>query len=103
MAEKSPVKTKAAAAPSLAGLIQTKGAARPEGAAQRGAETAPAPIPAASVEAPAPPPEPRTKALTVKLRESDYQRLRRYAFDHSTTHQDVLEDALLAFLGQRGA
>ncbi len=40
------------------------------------------------------------KSLTVKLDPKRYQRLRRYAFKHETSHQEVLVEALDAFLVQ---
>jgi predicted DNA binding CopG/RHH family protein len=42
--------------------------------------------------------EPRTKSLTLRLSESQYQRLRRFAFDRGASHQDVIEAALMAHL-----
>ena len=42
--------------------------------------------------------EPRTKAMTLKLTESDYDRLRVYAFTHKLSHQAVMEAALLEYL-----
>lgn len=47
--------------------------------------------------------EPRPRALTLKLSERNYQRLRRYAFDHDLSHQAVLERALLDYLDRMGA
>jgi hypothetical protein len=85
---------------SLDGLIQSKGAGRPEGMQQRGlAEKAstrahsPESLRPANVA-----PEPRAKALTLRLTMTQYERLRRFAFDHNRTHQDVLEEALLHYL-----
>lgn len=87
--------------PSLDGLIQSKGAARPDTMQQRGALSPPGPAPAPTA-APAPEPtrstEPKSKALTLRLSESQYQRLRRFAFDRGLSHQDVIERALLAHL-----
>lgn len=94
--------------PSLDGLIQSKGAARPDTMQQRGALSPP--VPAATALAPAPAPaaspapeptrstEPKSKALTLRLSESQYQRLRRFAFDRGLSHQDVIERALLDHL-----
>lgn len=91
--------------PSLDGLIQPKGAARPTDVPQRG-ETASSP--AASAPTPAPANrvtvanEPRTKSLTLRLSESQYQRLRRFAFDQDASHQDVIEAALMSHLDKEG-
>jgi hypothetical protein len=112
--------------PSLDGLIQTKGAPRPDAMTQRGespardmqanlqaAVMAPAPPPAAQPAIQTPPVaqpgpvarEPRAKSLTLRLSETQYERLRRYAFERRLSHQDIIENALLAFLDQeeRGA
>lgn len=93
---------------SLDGLIQTKGAPRPSDVPQRGETAAPlAPTPpAASAPAPALRPAPdaelRTKSLTLRLSEARYQRLRRFAFDRSASHQEVIEAALIAYLEREG-
>jgi hypothetical protein len=42
------------------------------------------------------------KALTLRLKIPDYRRLRRYAADNLTTHQDVLEAALDNWLRDKG-
>jgi hypothetical protein len=106
--------------PSLDGLIQTKGAPRPDTMSQRGespvreiqthlqaAVTQPAPAPQA---APQPTPatpvvtagkEPRAKSLTLRLSETQYERLRRFAFDRRLSHQDIIESALLGYLDQQ--
>lgn len=112
--------------PDLGGLIQTKGAPRPSDIPQRGEAlpsptTTPAPVQAVTpTAAPAPVPpqtkaeamptrgapiavEPRTKSLTLRLSESQYQRLRRFAFDRGSSHQDVIEAALMAHLDKEGA
>lgn len=96
--------------PSLEGLIQPKGAPRPTDVPQRGegaVPPTPAPAPPASA---APPPgrsvptsEPRTKSLTLRLSEGQYQRLRRFAFDRGASHQDVIEAALMAHLDKEGS
>lgn len=107
--------------PSLDGLIQTKGAPRPDTLAQRGENTSPvrllqdglaasvaAPQPApATVKAAAPPltaidREPRAKSLTLRLSESQYERLRRFAFERRASHQDIIERALLEYLEREG-
>lgn len=108
--------------PDLGGLIQTKGAPRPSDIPQRGeAPPSPAaqmaPVQAAtSTAAPAQPTtdatptrrapvavEPRTKSLTLRLSESQYQRLRRFAFERGSSHQDVIEAALIEHLNKEGA
>ena len=70
--------------PSLDGLIQSKGASRPDTMQQRPAAVQPVlamqPEPTPKAE-PVTAPEPRSKALTLRLSESQYQRLRRFAFD----------------------
>lgn len=91
--------------PSLEGLIQPKGAPRPTDVPQRGEGTA-ASSPASEQALPIPPSpsrsmsasEPRTKSLTLRLSEGQYQRLRRFAFDRGASHQDVIEAALMAHL-----
>lgn len=57
----------------------------------------------APVVGPAPKPtppsdEPKTKSLTLRLSESQYARLRRFAFDRDRSHQAVIEAALLRYL-----
>jgi hypothetical protein len=115
--------------PSLDGLIQTKGAPRPDAMTQRGdspvrdmqanlqaAVSAPTPV------APAAPPvpvaqavtqthtaaqsvpasrQPRAKSLTLRLSEAQYERLRRYAFETRLSHQDIIEGALMGVLNQQ--
>ena len=94
--------------PSLDGLIQSKGAARPDLMQQRGATpqptppAVPAPAPALATPSVAPAPEPKSKALTLRLSETQYQRLRRFAFDRGLSHQDVIERALMEHLTQAG-
>ncbi len=102
--------------PSLDGLIQAKGAPRPSDVPQRGeAPSTPAAQPTAPPAAPAPvsslptsssrpgsDAEPRTKSLTLRLSESRYQRLRRFAFDRDASHQEVIEAALMAYLEREG-
>jgi hypothetical protein len=102
--------------PSLDGLIQTKGAPRPDALIQR----VEAPSPARALQdglqaamtpppvAPAPMPvikaataldrEPRAKSLTLRLSETQYERLRRFAFDSRQSHQDIIEQALMEHL-----
>ncbi|GEO19189.1 hypothetical protein [Microvirga aerophila] len=119
--------------PSLDGLIQTKGAPRPDTMSQRGespareiqarlqaavtltpaAAPAPAPqvaSPSVSQAGPQPTPaaptvpagkEPRAKSLTLRLSETQYERLRRFAFERRLSHQDIIESALLGYLDQQ--
>jgi hypothetical protein len=119
--------------PDLGGLIQAKGAPRPSDIPQRGGGTsattsndpraptqtgeqaaaAPAPTPApaeslvpvqpSAAKRAAAAAEPRTKSLTLRLSESQYQRLRRFAFDSGSSHQDVIEAALMEHLDKEGA
>jgi hypothetical protein len=42
------------------------------------------------------------RALTLRVDNELYDRLRRFAFDRELTHQDVLEAALRAYLEARG-
>jgi hypothetical protein len=111
--------------PSLDGLIQTKGSPRPDTMSQRGEspareiqthlqsaviQAAPAPQPAPAQQ-PAPQAstaalaaaarEPRAKSLTLRLSETQYERLRRFAFEKRLSHQDIIEGALLAYLDQQ--
>ena len=102
--------------PSLDGLIQTKGASRPDVMSQRGespareiqtqlqaavTQPAPAPQPAPAASAVAAGKEPRAKSLTLRLSETQYERLRRFAFERRLSHQDIIENALLAYLDQQ--
>jgi hypothetical protein len=100
MADKRPV--------SLDGLIQTKGAARPDNLVQRIEAPSPArqvqehletalsgPV---AVSASAPAREPRAKSLTLRLSETQYERLRRFAFERRLSHQDIIERALIEYL-----
>ncbi len=107
--------------PSLDGLIQTKGAPRPDALIQRveapsparvlqdglqaalpAALTTPVASPPVASPAPASTPtserEPRAKSLTLRLSETQYQRLRRFAFEQRLSHQDIIEAALMAHL-----
>jgi hypothetical protein len=40
----------------------------------------------------------KPRSLTLRLTEADYQRLRRHAFDNETSHQAVIEAAVLDVL-----
>ena len=83
----------------LAGIIATKGEApRPQDQPQRAAQPTPA--------APTTSPQPiavtgGVKSLTLRLPGDEYDRLRRFAFDNRTTHQDVLAAALREYLDAR--
>jgi hypothetical protein len=100
--------------PSLDGLIQTKGAPRPDTMTQRGespareiqthleaavTQAASQPAPTATVVTAGK--EPRAKSLTLRLSETQYERLRRFAFEKRLSHQDIIEGALLAYLDQQ--
>jgi hypothetical protein len=102
--------------PSLDGLIQTKGAPRPDTMSQRGdspareiqthlqaavTQPAPAPQPVPTASALATGKEPRAKSLTLRLSETQYDRLRRFAFERRLSHQDIIESALLGYLDQQ--
>jgi predicted DNA binding CopG/RHH family protein len=106
--------------PSLDGLIQTKGAPRPDTMSQRGESPAreiqthlqaavaqsalepkAAPQPTQSAQAVPAGKEPRAKSLTLRLSESQYERLRRFAFERRLSHQDIIESALLGYLDQQ--
>jgi hypothetical protein len=92
----------------LEGLIQTKGASRPDAMAQRGespARALQAELRAVLPSAPAEPAsrEPRAKSLTLRLSETQYERLRRFAFERRLSHQDIIERALMDHLDQQGA
>ena len=93
--------------PSLDGLIQTKGAPRPDTLVQRLEAPSPArmlqdelraALPTAPLER-----EPRAKSLTLRLSETQYERLRRFAFDQRTSHQDIIERALMDYLSRQGS
>jgi hypothetical protein len=115
--------------PSLDGLIQTKGAPRPDAMTQRGdspardmqanlqaAVSAPTPVAPAAPPVPVAQPviqthtaaqsvpasrQPRAKSLTLRLSEAQYERLRRYAFETRLSHQDIIEGALMGVLNQQ--
>jgi len=94
--------------PSLEGLIQTKGATRPDGLVQRIEVSSPAralqnELGGALSAATALPNErePRAKSLTLRLSETQYERLRRFAFDHRMSHQDIIEQALMEYLSRQ--
>ena len=50
---------------------------------------------------PAPDDPGRSKALTLKLSASEYERLRVHAFNKRTTHQDVIHQALMDYLDKQ--
>jgi hypothetical protein len=87
----------------LGDLVQRKGAApRPAEVPQRG-EPAPAPI--AEPVQPTPAEKPAKlpqKSLTLKMDEPDYEILRDYAYRHRRTHQEVMLEAVLAYLTEKG-
>ena len=83
------------AKPSLAGILQRKGAAaKPAEVPQRGT----------AAEVPAGPPADKGKlrAMTLRLEEADYQRLREFAFRRGLSHQTVMLDALRRHLEEDG-
>jgi hypothetical protein len=90
--------------PSLEGLIQAKGAARPDEALpQRGAT--PARVLQANLQAALSEPisrEARAKSLTLRLSEPQYERLRRFAFERRLSHQDIIERGLMEYLDRQG-
>jgi hypothetical protein len=91
--------------PSLDGLIQTKGAARPDAMVQRIEAVSPAralqaALPTALATAPSHR-EPRAKSLTLRLSEAQYERLRRFAFERRLSHQDIIERALIEHLDRQ--
>jgi len=92
--------------PSLDGLIQTKGAARPDALEQRVEAPSPARLLQDGLQAAMAAPaerEPRAKSLTLRLSETQYERLRRYAFEHRMSHQDIIEQALMNHLSKHAS
>jgi predicted DNA binding CopG/RHH family protein len=93
--------------PSLDGLIQTKGAPRPDTLVQRIEAQSPARVLQDELRAALPPAllerEPRAKSLTLRLSETQYERLRRFAFDQRMSHQDIIEKALMDYLSRQGS
>jgi hypothetical protein len=79
--------------PILDGLVQRKGAPRPTEMPQRGAEEIAKPVVQEMTMR-----EPKTRSLTLRLSEAQYERLRRFAFERRLSHQDVLERAMLEHL-----
>ena len=55
-------------------------------------------LPAAPLER-----QPRAKSLTLRLSETQYERLRRFAFDQRMSHQDIIERALMDYLSRQGS
>ena len=87
--------------PQLGNLIQRKGeATRPVEMPQRGAPAPEAPAPVRREVAPAD--EPRTKSLTLRLSERNYDRLRECGHRNRKTHQALIEEALLRYLDAEG-
>ena len=79
----------------LAGLVASKGvAARPSEQPQRAPETSPAVAPSS----PAVSAGIGSKSLTLRLPESEYERLRAHAFASRKTHQTILAEALKTYL-----
>ena len=75
------------AKPSLAGILQRKGTAtKPAEVPQRGA--------AAGATPAAPAAKGKLRAMTLRLEEAEYQRLREFAFRRGLSHQTVMLDAL---------
>jgi hypothetical protein len=71
------------AKPTLVGMLQRKGAA-----------TRPVEVPQRGTAAEAPAPKGKLRAMTLRLEEADYQRLREFAFRRGLSHQVVMLDAL---------
>ena len=95
--------SKPAAPNRLGSLIQPKGAApRPVEMPQRG-QSVPVPteepVLPASAEKPAKLPQ---KSLTLKMDEPDYEILRDYAYKNRRTHQEVMLEAVLGYLTEKG-
>lgn len=76
-----------------ASLIATKGQAVPSAVTEEKPEQT-------QVKAPA---EGKRTAITVKLLEKPYQRMKIYGVSNRITNQDILEAALIEFLDSRGA
>jgi hypothetical protein len=96
----------------LGSLVHRKGAApRPTEIPQRGEPVAVAIAPTEAEANPTSLPEPKAKrerkpkpvSLTLKLSPEQYERLRIYAFQKRTSHQTVIETALLRHLDEEGA
>jgi hypothetical protein len=89
----------------LGNIIQRKGEApRPTEPPQRGAvEPTLAPSKPELVAAPVQAnDEPRTRALTVKISERNYDRIRECSHKGRATHQSIIEAALLRYLDEEG-
>ena len=77
----------------LSGLVAPKGgAARPAEQPQRAPESAAVSLSAAT------PMGMGSKSLTLRLPETEYERLRAHAFASRKTHQTILAEALKAYL-----
>jgi hypothetical protein len=89
----------------LGSFLARPGEARAALGKQRDTVTVPAPVESRqALQAPA---VPSTKgqgirALTLRVDNELYNRLRRYAFDQELTHQEVLEAALRGYLEAQG-
>ena len=73
-------------------LVQRKGMA------EKPADMAVASTTVAPAKAAIPSDEAKTRSLTLRLSEAQYDRLRKFAFDRRLTHQAVIEAALMAYL-----
>jgi hypothetical protein len=95
--------------PSLDGLIQPKGAARPDSVPQRAEAEGPARALQAALHSALPAAAPamplerqsRAKSLTLRLSEGHYERLRRFAFERRLSHQEIIERGLLEYLDRQ--
>ena len=80
---------------SLAGILQRKGAAaKPAEVPQRGA-AAEAPLATPGAKG-------KLRAMTLRLEEAEYQRLREFAFRRDLSHQPVMLEALRHYLDSDG-
>jgi hypothetical protein len=77
-----------------AGLIATKGKAAPSAEIQRSSQEQTSVQPKAAE---------KRIAITVKLLEGPYQRMKIYGASNRKTNQDMLEEALEEYLAKRGA
>lgn len=101
MSESDGAKPQAQRASRLSGLIAPKGAAsRPSEPSATALEPAPQPRPAHAAQAPVPAAGTGSKSLTLRLPDSEYERLRTHAFATRQTHQAVLAEALRRYLDE---
>ena len=73
------------------GLATPSPAAPQRGSVQPGPSSSPAPAKGQGI-----------RALTLRVDDELYRRLRRFAFDRELTHQEILEEALRAHLSAHG-